>query len=82
MSKDGPNLISLTRHFPFTVWLWVRSLSIPAVFAFASSFNVNSSPEVPVFPSKSVNGPPGGSRDSFSIHVFLQTFHTFFLVGC
>lgn len=62
----------------FTVWLWVYSLLIPSVSAFASPFNVNSSPEVPVFPVKSVNGPPGCLCGTFSIRVFLQILHTSF----
>lgn len=82
MSKGGPNLISLSGCFLFTVCLWVHSLLIPSVSVFASSFNLNSSLEVPVFTGQSVNGPPSCSHDSFSIHVFLQTFYTFFPVSC
>lgn len=76
-SKNCSNLNYLTKHFQFSVWLCICSLLIPLVIAFASSFNQYSSPELLVFPDKSLKG-PSCLHDSFLILVFLQTFHTFF----
>lgn len=81
VNKNGSNLYYLTRHFQFSFWLWVCSLLISLVFAFASSFSWCSSPELLVFPDMSVKGPPC-SHDSFLMLIFLLIFHSFFLISC
>lgn len=76
-SKNGSNLNYLTRDFHFNAWLWVCSVLIPLVLAFASSFNQYGSPELLVFSDSTVKGPPC-SHDGFLMLVFLQIFRTFF----